>query len=59
MGWGAKFMSDPDKMNVLIKLIPSLRDLVGIEPDFCDINLSQNVPNIMEIKLLLTTLLNS
>ena len=40
MGWGAKFMSDPDKMNVLIKLIPSLRDLLRIEPDLCDINLS-------------------
>ena len=41
MGLGAKFISDPDKMNVQIKMIPSLRDLGRIEPDFCDINSNQ------------------
>ena len=56
MGWGAKFMSDPDKMNVLKKIIPSLRDLVGIEPDFRDIKSTQYVLNIMEINFTLSSL---
>ena len=56
MGWGAKFMSDPDKMNVLKKLIPSLRDLVGIDADFRDIKSTQYVLNIMEINFILSSL---
>jgi hypothetical protein len=43
---------EPDKMNGLKKLIPSLRDLVGIEHDFWEINVTLNVLNIMEINFL-------
>ena len=52
MGLGANFVSDQDKMNVQIKMIPSLRDLVRIELDFRDINFRENVLDILEIKFL-------
>ncbi len=45
-------MSDPDKTNGLKKLIPSLRDLVRIEPDFRDIILTLKCTQYKNINLI-------
>ena len=52
MGYMGKFISDPDKPNGLKKLIPFLRDLVRIEPDFRDIILTSTCAQYKIINLI-------